>query len=169
MLERQESSLNLIHLSGVDFRKTAVQCPYCNWSGLAGELKMARNSGRDNSVRYACPACELVIATHIGLSDQEVLQEMERIRLDLAKELAAHPVGEAHTARLAKPKIDFKSVRSQITFDEMTVEGANEKVAIEARVAAAESKAPGNEAASGSVSSRKAPDFEAVRARMLIG
>jgi hypothetical protein len=74
----------LIRFSGLTFRSEHIECESCGWSGLAGSLK-SYPAGSGN-VLYACPSCSEKLAEHQGLSDGEILQEMQVIRTLLALE-----------------------------------------------------------------------------------
>ena len=73
--------------TGVGFRSEPVQCPDCGWSGTAGQLRSLLANNLKIEVCFSCPACEDVIGIHAGLSDSEVIQELVRVRAELAVEL----------------------------------------------------------------------------------
>ena len=73
--------------TGSGFRSEPVQCSGCGWSGTAGQLRSLLANNLEIEVCFICPACEAVIAIHAGLSDAEVIQELIRVRAELAVEL----------------------------------------------------------------------------------
>jgi hypothetical protein len=74
----------LIRFSGLTFRSEHIECESCGWNGLAGSLKSKPTVS--GNVLYACPSCSEKLAEHHGLSDGEILQEMQVIRTWLALE-----------------------------------------------------------------------------------
>jgi hypothetical protein len=104
----------LIRLTGLEFRSEQVNCHSCGWQGLAGKLRAPAPEHLANDVKYACPGCRVTIAVHNGLTTQEVMQEMQKIREILASET----VETCIDAQLAEDKdelsLSFKRVREQI-------------------------------------------------------
>ena len=105
-----------IRLSGLQFRSTKIECPHCLWAGTAGSLKVTDLAAFCETPSYACPACMKIIATHDGLSTDEVMEEMQNMQSILAQEFSPTCIdtNEVPTERY----IDYNTVRSQIHFAE---------------------------------------------------
>jgi hypothetical protein len=116
----------LILLTGLEFRSNHVDCHNCGWQGLAGKLKVPSHEQLANDVKYACPGCGVTIAVHNGLTTQEVMQEMQKIREILASETVEKRID----AQLAEDKdelsLSFKRVREQIRIVEPAKEDGPE-------------------------------------------
>lgn len=175
------SSGQLIRLAGVGFRSVEVACPSCRWSGLAGELVNQRSSSLGNSVQYACPGCKTTIAMHVGLTDQEVLQEMDRIRRELAEELNAHPLHPDKGPARRKSDIDVAAVRAQINLaspktkpvdgqvGNSVAEQVTERTVVdEAKRQSEKTFVAKRRSATNNSEKSGGPDFAAVRARLLV-
>lgn len=166
MSEIGESVHKYIRFSGVDFRQEPIACSHCRWQGVAGQLKVPTDVDLTKAVEYACPRCETVIAVHLGLSDQEVMREMERIRRELAEEMSGPVFGHHSTKSSQPPQVDFDTIRMQIQISEPEEEPADS--AAEAELLA------GSAISDASVADRKAApkddsedlDFAAIRARI---
>jgi hypothetical protein len=74
-------------LTGIGFRSEPVQCSGCGWAGTAGQLRSPSAHNLQSQVSFSCPACSAVVAVHRGLSDEEVMLELVRVRTELAAEL----------------------------------------------------------------------------------
>lgn len=108
-----DSDSSLIHLSGRDFRAVEVACAGCYWRGQAGELAVPATGLLSVGVVYACPACGSDVATHEGLSQLEIDEELRQIRAELAQELRdSYRDPNNPTGRVVEP--DFESVRALI-------------------------------------------------------
>ena len=105
----------LIALSGREFRATDIACPHCDWSGTAGELLSPGSSQLGEQMRYACPGCQQVIATHGGLSLSEIEAELRAIRAELAEEL---PATLAKLPEPLVPEVDGNTDRYRDTDDQ---------------------------------------------------
>ena len=112
----QSNTRSYIRLSGLQFRSTKIECPYCPWAGIAGSLKVTDLAAFCETPCYACPECMKIIATHDGLSTDEVMEEMQNMQSILAQEFSPTCIetNEASTERY----IDYIKVRSQIQFNE---------------------------------------------------
>ena len=112
----ESNAESYIRLSGLQFRNTDIECPHCSWAGTAGNLKVPDLAAFCETPAYACPACMKIIATHDGLSTDEVMEAMQSMQSILAQELSPTriDVNEAPTNRY----IDYNAVRSQIHFAE---------------------------------------------------
>jgi hypothetical protein len=110
----------LIQFQGINFRETAIKCKHCGWSGTGGALEVPDLALSGEKVLYACPGCMEIIAVHNGLTNHEVMQEMEKIRGILAKEMLSTTYQEpGDDANAAQAPIEFSSIRTQIkTADE---------------------------------------------------
>jgi hypothetical protein len=124
----QSNAEPYIRLSGLQFRSTKIECPHCAWAGTAGSLKVPDLAAFCETPSYACPACMKIIATHEGLSTDEVMEEMQKVHSILAQEFSPTVIDtkEAQTERY----IDFSTVRSQINFAE-DVEQPDKAAAVE--------------------------------------
>jgi hypothetical protein len=112
----QSNAGSYTRLSGLQFRSTKIECPHCPWAGTAGNLKVPDLAAFCETPSYACPACMKIIATHDGLSTDEVMEEMQKVQSILAQEFSPTRIdtNEASTER----HIDYSTVRSQIHFAE---------------------------------------------------
>ena len=112
----QSSAEPYIRLSGLQFRRTKIECPHCFWAGTAGNLKVPDLAAFCETPCYACPDCMKTIATHNGLSSDEVMEEMQKVQSILAQEFSPTCIDtqEASTSR----NIDYSTIRSQIHFAE---------------------------------------------------
>ena len=114
-----------VRLSGLNFRSTEIECPHCAWAGTAGNLKVSDLAAFCETPAYACPACMQTIAIHDGLSNQEVMEEMQKVQSILAQEYSPTCLNAEEAS--AAQEIDYSAVRSQIHFPQadkqLTVEG----------------------------------------------
>jgi hypothetical protein len=145
----------LIQFKGLNFRETVVACQHCDWSGAGGSLEVPDLALSGQKVIYACPGCMEIIAVHNGLTDHEVMQEMEKIRGILAEEMLTTTCQQPKTdSGQNNAAIEFSAIRTQI---KTVVENQNkpEQEAAEnlATVASDNSDAP-------------ELDFAAIRARL---
>jgi hypothetical protein len=117
----------LIQFQGLNFRSTSIDCKHCGWSGTGGSLEVPGLAASGEPVVYACPACMEVIAVHNGLTDQEVMHEMEKIRQILSAEAAAETGGPAQLAG-AHVEPDYAAIRAQLPMqvDAEAAEGVDE-------------------------------------------
>jgi hypothetical protein len=114
----------LIQFKGLNFRETVVACQHCDWSGTGGSLEVPDLALSGQKVNYACPGCMEIIAVHNGLTDREVMQEMEKIRGILAEEMLTTKCQEPKTDSGHKNSpIEFSAIRTQI---KTVVENQNE-------------------------------------------
>jgi len=157
----------LVCLSGVDFRETAINCPHCRWYGSAGQLKVPATPAEGIAVNYACPRCAALVARHPGLTDQEVMQEMERIRKELAAEMAS--TFNFATVVDGDADLDFDSVRSQIIVTESETESEEAAATLADMETAAPAAEEGIAVANPPVAetAENQLDFAAIRQRML--
>jgi hypothetical protein len=115
MQDATGNQTGIIHFTGLDFRQEHVDCAQCGWGGQAGGLRSAASATLGDTVTYACPKCSRTLATHDGLSVQEVLQEMQEIRKVLAAETTASLViPEEEGAEEQEVVLDFEEVRAQL-------------------------------------------------------
>ena len=104
----------LIQFQGLNFRATAINCGHCGWSGTGGALEVPGLAASGEPVVYACPDCQEVVAVHNGLNDQEVMQEMEKIRQILAREMSATCKETIKDSAGDKVPLEFAAIRTQI-------------------------------------------------------
>jgi hypothetical protein len=154
----------LIQFQGLNFRSTSITCNHCGWRGTGGALEVPGLAASGEPVVYACPACMESVAVHNGLTDQEVMQEMEKIREILAAELmsAAEPTADESPSR--DPRPDFAAIRAQLP---TAAHIAAEKAA--ALADADSDKAATEDAFNQGAAERNpvpGPDFAAIRARL---
>jgi hypothetical protein len=115
MHETLDQLEGLIQFQGLNFRETNVVCRHCGWSGTGGSLKVPDLTISGKKVIYACPVCAQMVAVHNGLTDREVMQEMEKIRGILAEELLSTTSQEGNTDSDGnKASIEFSEIRTQI-------------------------------------------------------
>jgi hypothetical protein len=146
----------LIQFQGLNFRSTVITCEQCGWNGTGGSLEVPGLAATGEPVIYACPACMESVAVHNGLSDQEVMTEMEKIREVLAAELVdtcSHPDERLPIAQAAS---DFNAIRAQLPTELDVTTDVQETAVTEA-----------TEDQSGALA-EEAPelDFAAIRARL---
>jgi hypothetical protein len=96
--------------TGSGFRSEPVQCSVCGWSGTAGQLRSPSANNLHSEVSLSCPACTAIIATHAGLSDAEVMEELGRVRAELATELQDFN----SQGVLQSGKLSYEEVRKRI-------------------------------------------------------
>lgn len=106
--------VGLIRLTGLEFRSNQVDCRNCGWQGLAGQLRAPASEQLGNDVKYACPGCRATIAVHNGLTTQEVMQEMQKIREILASETVETCIDAQLAEDNDELSLSFKRVREQI-------------------------------------------------------
>jgi hypothetical protein len=150
----------LVQFQGLNFRETAIVCRHCGWSGTGGSLEVPHLTQSGKKVIYACPDCMERVAVHNGLTDSEVMQEMEKIRGILAEEMLGTTYQEADTdSDSNKTAIKFSAIRTQINTAVAALDEPDE-----AEKAVAESR----EGSAGDDGQQQAPDldFEAIRARI---
>jgi len=109
-----QSSGQLIQLSGVNFRGVEINCAHCDWQGTAGQLRVPNPSALEKAVEYACPGCATIIASHPGLSTDEVMKEMLRIRQLLSEEMSETMYQADSSEGRADRSADFMKVRAQL-------------------------------------------------------
>jgi hypothetical protein len=147
----------LVQFQGLNFRETAIVCRHCGWSGTGGSLEVPHLTQSGKKVIYACPDCMERVAVHNGLTDSEVMQEMEKIRGILAEEMLGTTYHEADTdSDSNKTAIKFSAIRTQINTAAEELDKP-EKAVAESR-----------EGSAGDDGQQQAPDldFEAIRARI---
>jgi len=149
----------LVEYRGIDFRKEPARCFCCAWSGRAADLITPVLNDLSGPVRYACPNCSTIVATHVGLSDKEVMGELQRIRSDLESEISETLTSRDTDESVSAAEPDFATVRAQILVEDAVP--ASDDVADNE----AASESPANEA----TASKNDLDFDAVRSRMVIG
>jgi predicted RNA-binding Zn-ribbon protein involved in translation (DUF1610 family) len=99
-------------LTGTEFRSEPVQCSGCGWSGMAGQLRSPSAHNLQSQVSFSCPACSAVVAVHRGLSDEEVMLELVRVRTELAAELQ-----DFVSQNVPQPdELSYKEVRERIKY-----------------------------------------------------
>ena len=159
----------LIQFQGPNFRSTAIECSHCGWRGTGGSLEVPVLAASGEPVVYACPECMEAIAVHNGLSDEEVMQEMAKIRQILADELQ-----ETHThleaAKTIKPqaKPDFAAIRAQLPtkVDAAVAEVAADEGELAVAEPATSKKLTGDDLSTAGDNPGADLDFEAIRARL---
>ena len=95
-----------------------------SFMAIAPDHPLAKAAAKDNAdlaafcetPSYACPACMKIIATHDGLSTDEVMEEMQKVQSILAQEFS--PTRIDTNKALTERYIDYGTVRSQIHFAE---------------------------------------------------
>jgi len=115
MAEILDQFVGLIQFQGVDFRETNVVCRHCGWNGKGGSLEVPDLTMSGEKVIYACPVCTEMVAVHNGLTDREVMQEMEKIRTILAEEMISTACQEPNADSAGNnASIGFSAIRTQI-------------------------------------------------------
>jgi hypothetical protein len=116
----------LIQLTGINFRNCDVHCLHCDWHGRAGELRVPAPGALENAVEYACPCCSKIIARHPGLSTDEVMKEMLRIRQLLSEEMSESLYQASQPDDKAERTADFVKVRAQLRNAEIKESAASD-------------------------------------------
>lgn len=115
MAEKLDQFVGLIQFQGLNFRATNVVCRHCGWSGTGGSLEVPDLTMSGEKVIYACPVCAEMVAVHNGLTDREVMQEMEKIRTILAEEMISTAYQEPNADSDGNnASIEFSAIRTQI-------------------------------------------------------
>ncbi len=105
----------LIQFKGLNFRAISVDCRHCGWSGTGGSLEVPDLTMAGEKVIYACPVCTEMVAVHNGLTDREVMQEMDKIRRILAEEMSGATCQQANADSDGNnASIEFSAIRTQI-------------------------------------------------------
>ena len=121
-----------VRLSGLQFRQTKIECPHCSWAGTAGNLKVMDLAAFCETPSYACPNCMKTVATHDGLSSDEVMEEMQKVQSILAQEYSPTCINTEQASKAQE--IDYSAVRSQIHFpqaDKQQMEEGDQATALE--------------------------------------
>jgi len=164
MREAIDQLEGLIQFQGLNFRSTTVTCNHCGWSGTGGALEVPGLAAMGQRVVYACPKCMEAVAVHNGLTDQEVMQEMAKIREVLAEELVGTCPHPEEDVIVPKARPDFATIRAQLP--------------TAADAAAASNETPSNVDGNADDSANAKPaeqgegvpelDFETIRARLKV-
>ena len=114
MRARELHSREPVQFTGSDFRRLPVDCPVCSWQGAAGQLQSVPEAEDAARVDYHCPECASLLATHAGLSNHELLKELERIKQALRDEfLDLRIKQQLQLIDLDRKQPDFSQVRQR--------------------------------------------------------